>query len=137
MNIKLNCRTDVKRILSRILIVVAIAVVYCVIGCPIRWLTGVCCPGCGMSRAVFSLVTFDFAAAFSYHPLVFCLPVAALILVFRKHLPAKLLTVLIWVFMAVLLIVYIYRIISGSETVYIDFSSGIIYKIFSYFKGSV
>ncbi len=32
------------------------------------------CPGCGMTRALISLMHFDLAAAFSYHPMVFLLP---------------------------------------------------------------
>lgn len=32
------------------------------------------CPGCGMTRAFFSLLRLDFAAAWGYHPLVFAMP---------------------------------------------------------------
>ena len=32
------------------------------------------CPGCGMTRALRALVNLDFAEAFSYHPMVFCMP---------------------------------------------------------------
>ena len=41
------------------------------IGCPIRWFTGISCPGCGMSRAFISLLRLDFAAAFRYHPMIY------------------------------------------------------------------
>ena len=37
------------------------------ISCPILYLTGVRCPGCGMTRALLSAVRLDFATAFSYH----------------------------------------------------------------------
>ena len=44
--------------------------------CPFRYFFGVACPGCGMTRALLSALRFDFAAAFSYHPLwPFLLPV--------------------------------------------------------------
>lgn len=39
------------------------------IGCPLKYLTGISCPGCGMTRACYSAVTFHFAEAFQYHPL--------------------------------------------------------------------
>lgn len=44
------------------------------IGCPFRALTGIPCPGCGLSRALFSAVTLDFQSAFFYHPLFFIAP---------------------------------------------------------------
>lgn len=53
-------------------------------GCPINRLTGLPCPGCGMSRALFCLVKLDFAGAWYYHPLVFFLPLPILWLVHRK-----------------------------------------------------
>ena len=41
------------------------------IGCPIRFSTGISCPGCGMSRAVLLLLSGHFQAAFQMHPLVY------------------------------------------------------------------
>ena len=37
--------------------------------CPIRFLTGISCAGCGMSRAWLSLLRLDLAGAVYYHPL--------------------------------------------------------------------
>lgn len=37
--------------------------------CPVRLLTGVPCPGCGMTRAVASCVLGDWMGAFHHHPL--------------------------------------------------------------------
>ena len=48
--------------------------------CPILWLTGVPCPGCGMTRALTHAVRLDFAGAFYYHPLWFAVPPAVLYL---------------------------------------------------------
>ncbi|RXE59568.1 DUF2752 domain-containing protein [Acetivibrio mesophilus] len=46
---------------------------------------GLPCPGCGMTRAYFSLFKFDLASAFYYHPL-FLLPVIlAIIVVFKNN----------------------------------------------------
>ena len=42
--------------------------------CPIRFLTGISCAGCGMSRAWLSLLRLDFAGALRFHPL-FWLPI--------------------------------------------------------------
>lgn len=43
-------------------------------GCPFRFFFGISCPGCGMSRALLAALRLDFAAAFSFHPLFFLLP---------------------------------------------------------------
>lgn len=53
-------------------------------GCPIRELTGIPCPGCGMSRAWLSLLRGDFAAAWRYHPLFWLVPVALALLFVKK-----------------------------------------------------
>lgn len=36
--------------------------------CPFRWLSGLSCPGCGMTRSVTSLVVGDLRASIHYHP---------------------------------------------------------------------
>ncbi len=41
--------------------------------CLFRALTGVPCPGCGLTRAFAALASFDFEAAFAWHPLAVAL----------------------------------------------------------------
>ena len=48
------------------------------VGCPIKFATGISCPGCGITRAFMSLAVGDFAAAFYYHPLF---PLAIMLIV--------------------------------------------------------
>ena len=43
------------------------------IPCPIRLVTGLKCPGCGITTCLLSLIRLDFHAAFHANPLVFCL----------------------------------------------------------------
>ena len=43
--------------------------------CPFNDLTGIPCPGCGMSRAFLALAEFDFVRALNFHP--FSLPLFA------------------------------------------------------------
>ena len=50
------------------------------ITCPIKELTGIPCPGCGMTRAYLSLLQGDISAAFAFHPLFPTVPVAYLML---------------------------------------------------------
>lgn len=44
-------------------------------GCPVRNLTGIPCPGCGMSRAWWAWLRLDVDAAFAYHPMFWAVPV--------------------------------------------------------------
>ena len=83
-----------QKIVSAITAFLAVSLLYLVfhltgIGCPIRFLTGISCPGCGMTRAVLFFLQFRFADAFHYHPLVFLLPVGILIFLLKRHIPGR------------------------------------------------
>lgn len=54
--------------------------------CVLRNLTGVICPGCGLSRAWLALFQLDFRAAFSYHPMFWCIPILALFVLYDGQL---------------------------------------------------
>lgn len=41
------------------------------IGCPIKKITNLYCPGCGITRMLLSLFKLDFYQAFRYNPLLF------------------------------------------------------------------
>ena len=55
--------------------------------CPFRILTGISCPGCGMTRAFLALAEGDFLTAFQYNP--FSIPLFIIIILssFNIHLP--------------------------------------------------
>ena len=40
------------------------------IPCPFKLITGLQCPGCGVSRMLMSLIRLDFVSAFHYNPVV-------------------------------------------------------------------
>lgn len=46
--------------------------------CPIRNATGICCPGCGLTRGVSATARGDLGAAFTFHPLAIVLVVEAI-----------------------------------------------------------
>lgn len=52
-----------------IFLVITVIVIYQLIGCPFRFLFGIPCPGCGMTRAWLSFLQGDFIGAFRWHPL--------------------------------------------------------------------
>ena len=103
------------------------------IRCPIKFLTGISCPGCGMTRAILSALTLDFESAFDYHPL-WCvlLPALALIFAFKLYGKKRALNISIYISCAVLITVYAIRLVIGDGTV-VAFQpkDGLIYKMLS------
>ena len=117
--------------------IVVIVVFYAVIEmagitCPILFLTGISCAGCGMSRAWLSLLKLDVAAAIAYHPL-FWLPVpVGLVLLFRKRLPRTLVRWTLIVAVILFLGVYAIRLLQSDNSV-VTFAprQGLVYSLLS------
>lgn len=63
-------RLTFRRLLTLLLAAVGILLLLDV-GCLFRHITGIPCPGCGMTRAHLAAMRLDFQAAFWYHPLWF------------------------------------------------------------------
>ena len=100
------------------------------IGCPTRFLTGICCPGCGMTRAVMHLCKGDVAGAIHYHPLVFTLPIIVVLFVFKDRINKKVLNIILITIIVLFIFVYIIRLLDpNNEVVYADITKSIIYKI--------
>ncbi|AIO18004.1 hypothetical protein KQ51_00100 [Candidatus Izimaplasma bacterium HR1] len=53
--------------------------------CLIKRTIGIPCPGCGMTRASYYLLTLQFEKAAFYHPLVFIMPIIFSILLFNGY----------------------------------------------------
>ncbi len=102
------------------------------ITCPIKFLTGISCAGCGMTRAWLCLLRGDIGAAFSYHPL-FLLPIpGAAVLLLRRRLPRKLFTGLLAAMLAILLLVYAARMLDLTDSVVVfDPDQGLIPRLLS------
>lgn len=79
------------------------------IGCPLKYFTGISCAGCGMTRAWFSLLHLDFSAAFYYHPLFFMPPIVLFVILMKKYIPDRWYKILLCTFVALFVIVYVYR----------------------------
>ena len=56
------------------------------IKCPFHTITGFYCPGCGITRMLFSIITLDFYQAFRYNPFVFVLLVLTIIYLIIKFI---------------------------------------------------
>ena len=106
------------------------------IPCPIKYLTGISCPGCGMSRACISALRLDFAAAFAYHPLWIALPFALGSLLYCKigrHRRAF--SVLLTLSVLLLTAVYLWRMLTGAggDVVVFTPQNGIAVRVFRAF----
>lgn len=72
-------KNRIRRILIRDIIVAVILAIYGMIVSLTHWsipcivyqLTGLQCPGCGISRMLLAMLHGDFRAAFSFHPFLF------------------------------------------------------------------
>lgn len=66
-----------KNIIIIIILLLIYAIIFMKFGwglkCPIYELTGLYCPGCGITRMFVSLINLDIYQAFRYNPLVFIL----------------------------------------------------------------
>lgn len=59
------------------------------IPCLFHALTGLYCPGCGITRMLFSLLELDFYSAYRANPLLFILLILAIIYLFVKLIMTK------------------------------------------------
>ena len=86
--------------------------------CPIKYITGMSCAGCGMSRAIFSAFSLDFSAAFAYHPLwIVIIPAAAAIVILSAKKKTKTVGVTFCCLVVLFIAVWILRLILKDSVV--------------------
>jgi hypothetical protein len=107
------------------------------ITCPIRYVFGVSCPGCGMTRACISALRLDFTAAFAYHPLwVLMVPTAVFIVLCRWRGWRRALHVGVMAVALLLCAVYVLRMVwATSEVVVFAPKSGLLWKAITFIFG--
>ena len=74
--------------------VAAVVVLYVIlesfgVTCPIKYITGISCAGCGMSRAWIALMHFNIHEAFMYHPLFSPPPVVVIVMLLKSKINIK------------------------------------------------
>lgn len=100
------------------------------VGCPIKWLTGVSCAGCGMTRAIFYALQFQFEKAFYYHPLFWMMPFCIICFLLWEKFPLKLRKSVIWTFIICFGAVYLVRLFrDNGSIVSIDVKEGMIARL--------
>lgn len=100
------------------------------ITCPIKFITGISCAGCGMSRAWLAFLQLDIAKAFEYHPLFFLPPIAVIVLLRKSKINIKIYKIIIFTIILMFAIVYICRLIwSGDDVVVFEPQNNILFRI--------
>ncbi len=106
------------------------------LGCPLKFVTGISCPGCGMTRAYLSLLHGDVKGAFFYHPLFFVLPLALVVYWARSIVGQRKCDIIMAILILSLLILYVYRMFcSDGSVVSFDPQSGLIFRIIKMIGG--
>lgn len=102
-------------IITVIILVIAELITFFINGtgipCIFSKLTGLSCPGCGISRMFISLIKLDIYQAFRYNPLVFILLCIYLIYLPLKLMIKKDLKIPNWFYILLLIIVITYGIL--------------------------
>lgn len=102
-------------------------------GCPIKMVTGISCPGCGITRAWNCLLHLDLDGAFFYHPLFWMAPFMGLAFLFEEKLPKKQLKFFWWVVIILFLAVYVIRLcLIDQQVVSVDLANGLIGKLYKF-----
>ncbi|MCI8515850.1 MAG: DUF2752 domain-containing protein [Hungatella sp.] len=103
-------------------------------GCPIRWGTGVPCPGCGLSRAGLALLRLDVPSAFTYHPMFWAVPLLGVFGWLYSRKPTRGLLWGISLLGVMFFVVYLVRLIARDPVLEIDIPSGLIFQAFGFFS---
>lgn len=76
--------------------------------CILKKVTGIPCPGCGMTRAYLSLLKLNIRDAFFYNPIFWTLPVI-IILMIKK--PTKFINIIKYFILGLIILTYVIRMI--------------------------
>ncbi len=125
-----------RKIRDAVLAVLAVGFVYFLfyrvtgVGCPIKFMTGVSCPGCGMTRATLAAVTLHFHRAFFFHPLWMLPPIWVILYIFQKKIPRRLYNGLAVATVILFGIVYILRMANANDMIVVfQPKNGWIYRL--------
>lgn len=129
-----------KELFSVILVFILICVLMqiCGITCPILYLTGVSCAGCGMTRAWIELFQLHLSEAVEYHPLFWVPAIWMLIWLLRDRISSGKCKRIVYLTIAALLVVYTLRIVSPSDSIVVfKPENGVLFRIFMYISSKV
>lgn len=123
-------KSAIRRIGEEVLAIGMLCLFASFIGCPLRELFGIPCPGCGLTRAGISLLQGNLTQSLHYHPLFIFVVLFAIAFVLREWLPKKAVYAFGYILGVVFIFVYLYRmLILKSDVVQIHLEEGWIYMI--------
>lgn len=100
------------------------------IGCPIKFVTGISCLGCGMTRAWMSVLQLDFAGAFYFHPLFMLPPIAAIVYFCKSKINIKIYKIIMLTMVMAFITIYLYRLIfTDGDIVVFEPENNIIFRL--------
>lgn len=85
------------------------------IGCPIKSLIGISCPGCGMTRAWLAALTLRFDLALAYHPLFWLVPILFVIAYNKDRLRPRVYMAIMCLALVALIVVWLVRLATPRE----------------------
>lgn len=102
--------------------------------CPFKFIFGISCPGCGMTRAFLALITLNLKDAFYYHPLFPVVIIWAIAyLLYRKkliHPSKKCIDLFLTITVILFFVTYFIRLRFCPDIVSINPKDSLIYKLF-------
>lgn len=111
----------IKRDIKLLILPAIIFLVYFVVGkrflyslCPSVVITGLPCPGCGLTRATFAFMRGDFLRAWELHPFIYILGIYVIVYCIRRYIllrDVRSMYKCLLVILIAMLIFYIYRMI--------------------------
>ena len=120
-------------IATAMILAVALLFIFDLYRCPLNFVFGIPCPMCGMTRAVISAFSGDFAGAFYYHPLwILIIVTCILIILYELKLirpPKRVVTIGCIIVGIALVACYIIRLINHSDVVMPHFQDSLIYRV--------
>ena len=107
------------------IVVIALLLHVTGIGCPIKFATGVSCPGCGLTRAWLSVLELRLDLAFAYHPLFWAVPLAFAVECLKDRMPPRLYRTLMIVLTTAFVVIWLIRLTvpAGSKVLSSDILS--------------
>lgn len=124
----------IREILPAVCVVAALYLIMELAGitCPIKFVTGISCAGCGMSRAWLALLHLDIRKAFAYHPLFFTPPIFMIVWMQKKYIKENVYKNFIFTIITLYVSVYFVRlIILKDDIVVFHPENGFIFRIIS------
>ena len=108
-----------KTIIRHICFLIIIVCYYCIcyvlnITCPIKAITGISCPTCGMTSALLALLRFDFAKYAEYNIMAAPFVISVVLFLHKKLFNKQLwLVILMYAVLSITLLIYLYRLLHG------------------------